>query len=163
MELTWTTTFPCVCQAEWKRERRVSKQEIMISVDSEAPLVHHVFAAFNPEAVADYGCDQCQSPATRQRLLTSPPRFLRINIVAPMTSAALPLDYHQHGQLLEYDTLDLSPVTQNGQAHYTLCAAIMYCEHHYWVYLHGRDPILVDDDVSRLATPEDKAMVALCA
>ncbi len=79
-----------------------------------------------------------------------------------MSSAALPLDYHQHGQLLEYDTLDLSPVTQNGQAYYTLCAAIMYCEHHYWVwvYLHGRDPILVDDDVSRLATPEDKTMVA---
>ena len=119
MELTWTTTFPCACQAEWKRERRVSEQEIMISVDSEAPLIHHVLAAFNPETVTDYGCDQCQSPATRQRLLTSPPRFLRINIVTPMTSAAVPLDYHKHGELLEYDTLDLSPVTQNGQAHYT--------------------------------------------
>jgi uncharacterized UBP type Zn finger protein len=82
MELTWTTTFPCACQTEWKRERKVSEQEIMISVDSEAPLIHHVIAAFNPEAVTDYGCDQCQSPATRQRLLTSPPRFLRINIVA---------------------------------------------------------------------------------
>jgi hypothetical protein len=56
---------------------------------------------------------------------------------------------------LEYDTLDLSQVTQNGQAHYTLCAAIMYCEHHYWVYLHGRDQILVDD-VSKLATPTTK-------
>ncbi len=93
----------------------------------------------------------------------SSPRFLRINIVTPMTSAALPLDYHKHGQLLEYDTLDLSPVTQNRQAHNTLCAAIMYCEHHYWVYLHGCDPILVDDDVSRLAALEDKAMIALCA
>jgi hypothetical protein len=54
MELTWTTTFPCACQAEWRRERRVSGQEIMISVDSEAPLIYHVLAAFNPEAVTDY-------------------------------------------------------------------------------------------------------------
>ena len=159
LELTWTTTFPCACQAESERKRRESEQEIMISVNSVAPLIHHVLAAFSPEVIADYGCDQCQAPATRQRLLTSPPRFLRVSIIAPRTFAAPPPDY-RHGQLLEYDELDLSPVTQSGQAYYTLCAAIMYCKRHYWIYLHGRDPTLIDDDVSRPATPEDKARVA---
>ena len=91
-----------------------------------------MFLHFSPEVVADCCCDHCQAPATRQRLLTSPPRFLRINIVAPRTRTALPPDYHPNGKLIEYDVLDLSPVTQSGQAHYTLCAAIMYCKRHIW-------------------------------
>jgi hypothetical protein len=75
MELTRTTTFPCKYRAEWKRERRVSEQEIMVSVNSAAPLIQHVLAAFNSEAVNDYRCDQCQAPATDND--SSPP--LRIS------------------------------------------------------------------------------------
>ena len=163
--------FTCACRVEQKRECTVSEREITISVDSAAALIHHVLEVFNPEHVYDYCCNQCQArsnakrPATRQRFLLSP-RFLRINIVAPLTSEALPIDFHQYGPLREYETLDLSQLTlqpQRGQALYTLRAAIMYSKRHHWAYLYGHTPTFVSDDVSRVATPSDMHMVALCA
>ena len=128
--------------------------------------------AFSPDDVCGYRCDQCQAqsssdrPATRQRLLLSLPRFLRINITASLTSEALPVDFHRHGPLREYETLDLSQLTPQPlckRAHYTLRAAIMYSARHHWTYLHGPTPIYVSDDTSRIASPQDIQMVALCA
>ena len=39
----------------------------------------------------------------------------------------------------------------------------MYRKRHHWVYLHGQFPIYISDGISRLASPEDLQMVALCA
>ena len=172
IDFKWTTIFPCACRAERTRERTVCEREITISVDSEATLIHHILRAFSPEHVYDYRCDQChdqasaERPAARHRFLLSLPRFLRVTIVAPLTSAALPIDYHRHGPLRDYEALDLSlltPQPQSRHAHYNLRAAIMYSERHHWAYLHGHTPIFVSDDTSRVATPADVQMVALCA
>ena len=126
-----TTTFPCACRMGRKGENLVSEQEITISADSDAPLLHHICNALSQESVCGYRCDQCQAqsslecPATRQRFLLSLPHFLRVNVTAPLTSAALPLDFHQHGPLREYEKLDLSQLAQHPQqalCHYTLRA-----------------------------------------
>jgi hypothetical protein len=59
--------------------------------------------------------------------------------------------------------LQLTSHIQQAQNHYTLRVAIMYRKRHHWVYLHGQFPIIISDGVSRLASPEDLQMVALCA
>jgi hypothetical protein len=171
IDFKWITTLRCKCQ-EQQRELTVRECGITLSVDSDATLTHHILRAFSPDNVCGYRCDQCQAqsssdcPATRQRLLLSLPRFLRINITASLTSEALPVDFHRHGPLREYETLDLSQLTPqplSKQAHYTLRAAIMYSARHHWTYLHGPTPIYVSDDTSRVASPQDIQMVALCA
>ncbi len=132
IDFKWITTLRCKCQ-EQQREQTVRECGITLSVDSDATLIHHILRAFSPDDVCDYRCDQCQAqsssdrPATRQRLLLSLPRFLRINVTASLTSEALPVDFHRHGPLREYETLDLSQLTPQPlckQAHYTLRAAI---------------------------------------
>ena len=126
----WTTTFPCACRGGQKGETTGSEQGITISADSDAPLIQHVLKVFSPEHVCGYRCDQCQAqssaecPAIRRRFLLSLPRFLRINITAPLASDALPMDFHQHGPLHEYEILNLSrlaPQPRQAQNHYTSC------------------------------------------
>jgi hypothetical protein len=116
------------------KENTVSEQGITIQVDGEAPLLHHILKAFSPEHVSDYYCELCLARSTLERLaqlkqlLCSLPRFLRINITAPLNSAAQPLDFHQHG-LQDYYSLNLSRLNSNiqqAQIHYTLRTAIMY-------------------------------------
>ena len=141
-----------------------------VSADSDAPLSHHILKVFSPECVCGYRCDRCQvqssaeCPATRRGFLLSLPRFLRVNVTAPLASGALPMDFHQHGPLKEYDRLNLSQVApQQAQSYYILRAAIMYSKRHHWVYLHGESPTLVSDETSRVATPDDIRGVARCA
>ena len=105
-------------------------------------------------------------PAIRQLSLLSIPHFLRVNIVAPLNSAGLPVDYHCHGPIREYETLDLSQLTPQSlhtPVHYTLRAAIMYSKHHHWTCVYNHTPVFVSDEVSRIATAEDLKKVALCA
>ncbi len=77
-------------------------------------LIDHIYKIFQPEQVSDYRCNCCgrhsstEHPAVRQRFLRSLPRFLKISITAPLTSEALPPDYHRHGPLRDYEMLDLS-------------------------------------------------------
>jgi hypothetical protein len=171
MDFKWSTRSSCVCQTAGKWTLS-EERGIAISITSNAPLIHHIRAAFNPEEVYDYRCDLCQTqssvdrPAIRQRVLLSLPRFLKISIIAPLTSAALPADYHQHGPLREFEELDLTqlaPQPQRKPARYTLRAAIMYSKRHHWTYLHDSLPIFVSDNISRAATPADIQMVARCA
>ena len=172
IDFKWTTTFPCACRGGRKRETTGSEQGLTISADSDAPLIQHIFKVFSPERVCGYRCDQCQAqssvecPAIRRRSLLSLPRFLRVNITAPLASDALPMDFHQHGPLHDYERLNLSRLTpqpRQVQSHYILRAAIMYSKRHHWVYLHGETPIFVSDETSRVATPGDIQKVALCA
>jgi hypothetical protein len=118
----WNSNSPC-------------ERGITVSINSDKTLVHHILGAFSPERVCGFLCEQCPSksnkerPAVRQRTVLSFPRFLKIKITAPVKADGLPTDYHQHGPLLEYETLDLSrfaPLSQRRKAHYTLHAAIMY-------------------------------------
>jgi hypothetical protein len=171
MQVKTTTSFSCECRGVWMKENTVSEQGITIQVDSDEPLLHHILKAFSPEHVSDNYCERClarstlERPAQVKRLLCSLARFLRINITAPLNSAAQPLNFHQHG-LQDYDSLNLSQLNSNfqqAQTHYTLREAIMYRERHHWVYLHSQFPIFISDEVSRLASPEDRKMVALCA
>ncbi len=50
IDFKWTTTFPCACQVEQKRECMVCEREITKTVDSEAALIHHIrtLASFVP-------------------------------------------------------------------------------------------------------------------
>jgi hypothetical protein len=80
-------------------------------------LIHHIYKILKSEQVSDYRCNCCgrhsstEHPAVRQRFLRSIPRFLKISITAPLTSAALLPDYHRHGPLRDYEMLDLSQLT----------------------------------------------------
>lgn len=165
------TTSPCNCQSQ-QRERTECEHGIMIPVNSDDPLSHHILKLLDPAMVCDYHCEQCdwqsteECPAITQRVLLSLPRFLRVNITSPPTSEGIPEDFHQHGPLQEFERLNLSQLTpqfQPTQGQYVLRAAIMYSQEHHWTYLHGQSPIYVSDDVSRIATPEDMQEVALCA
>ncbi len=105
-------------------------------------------------------------PAIRQRFLLSLPLFLKNSIIAPLTSQALPADYHLHGPPRDFEELDLTqlaPQPQRKPARYTLRAALMYSKRHHCTYLHGLFPIFVSDNISRAATPADIQMVARCA
>jgi hypothetical protein len=99
IDFKWITTLHCKCQKQ-QREQTVRECGITLSVDSDATLIHHILRAFSPDDVCGYRCDQCQAqsssdrPATRQRLLLSLPRFLRINVTASLTSETLPVDFH---------------------------------------------------------------------
>jgi hypothetical protein len=100
IDFNWTTTFPCECRARQQRESKGSERGIQISVDSIAPLAQHILKILSPERVSGYRCEHCQvqssmtCPAIRQLSLLSIPHFLRVNIVAPLNSAGLPVDYH---------------------------------------------------------------------
>jgi hypothetical protein len=170
-EFRWSTTFPCAC-GETTRESTVREQGITVPITGRKSLDHHILCVFQPEAVSGFLCDKCKTkscdkcPAVRQRSLLSLPRFLKINITAPRTPTGLPIDYHQHGPLQEYERLDLSDLVlppQPKPVHYTLRAAIMYSKRHHWAYLHDQPPIFVSDATSRVATPGDVGLVARCA
>jgi hypothetical protein len=108
MDFKWSTRPSCVCQnaGKWTLSE---ERGIAISINSNEPLIHHISTALNPEEVYYYRCDLCQTqssvdrPAIRQRVLLSLPRFLKISIIAPLTSEALPADYHLHGPLREFE------------------------------------------------------------
>ena len=147
------------------------EQRITVSIMGCEPLAHHILGVFDPEAVSGFLCEQCRTqscathPAIRRQTLLSLPRFLRINVTAPLTPDGFPMDFHQHGPFREFERLDLSrlaPSPQCEQAHYTLRAAIMYSKRHHWAYLQGHTPIFVSDATDRVATPADLQMVALC-
>ncbi len=119
----WTTTFPCACPLEPKRESTKCVQGIAKSVNSDQTLIHHIFGAFSPELkVCGFLCQQFhyesneERPAMRQRTLLSFPRFLKINISVPLTADGLPTDYHPYGPILEYETLDLTRLAQLSQS-----------------------------------------------
>ena len=134
----WSTTFPCAC-GKRNRESNVCEQRITVSIMGCEPLAHHILSVFDPEAVSGFLCEQCRTqscathPAIRRQTLLSLPRFLRINVTAPLTPDGFPMDFHQHGPFREFERLDLSrlaPSPQCEQAHYTLRAAIMYSKRH---------------------------------
>ncbi len=171
MDSTWTSTPPCGCRTT-RKERLTEECRLTKIVSSNELLVHHIHKIVQPEEVSDYRCDCCgrqscsECPAIRQWSLRSLPRFLRINITAPLTSAGLPPDYHHHGSLRNYQGLDLSqinPRSHRRTSRYTLCAAIMYSKKHYWAYLNGTTPVVVSDHICREATPTDIRMTARCA
>ena len=101
----------------------------------------------------------------RRRHLLSFPRFLRVNITAPLTAAGLPEDCHRYGPLREYEHLNLSQLAPRSVrgGHYVLRTAIMYNKRHHWTYIHGQPSVYVSDETSRIATPHDVQMVARCA
>ena len=82
---------------------------------------------------------------------------LRVNITSSQAEYALPKDFHQHS-LQRFESLELSP-----SDHFILVAAVMYSQRHHWVYVHGQYPIIIDDERSRVATPDDLPIVARCA
>jgi uncharacterized UBP type Zn finger protein len=120
MDSTWTTTPTCGCRMA-RKEILTEECGLTITVSSNESLVHHIYKIFQPEQVSYYRCDCCgrhsstEHPAVRQQSLCSLPRFLKINITAPLVSAALPPDYHHHGPLRDYEMLDLSQLTPQPQ------------------------------------------------
>jgi hypothetical protein len=120
MDSTWTTTPPCGCRMA-RKEILTEECGLTITVSSNESLIPHIYKIFQHEQVSDYRCDCCgqhsstEHPAVRQRLLRSLPRFLKISTTAPLTSAALPPDYHRHGPLRDYEMLDLSQLTPQHQ------------------------------------------------
>ena len=99
----------------------------------------------------DERCGLCQThssvdrPAIKQRFL-SLPRFLKVSIIAPLSSEALPADYHLRGPLRDFEEPDLTQLASQPQrkpARYTLRAAIMYSKRRHCTYLHGLFPIFV--------------------
>jgi hypothetical protein len=149
MDSEWTTTSPCACRA-CLRQKEALKEEsgLTITVTNNEPHIHHIHKIFQPE-VSNYRCDYCrrrsstEHPAICQRSLHSFSRFLKVKITAPLTSAAPPPDYHQHGPLRDYEILDrfqLTPQPQRRPWRYTLRAAMMYSKNHNWTYLHGPTP-----------------------
>ena len=167
---SWTTTPPCGCSMV-RKEILTEECGLTITLSSNEPLIRHINQIFQPEQVSDYRCDCCgrrsssEHPAVRQRFLRSLPRFLKISITAPLTSAAQPPDYHRHGSLCDYEMLDLSPLASQPQrraSQYALRAAIMYSRKHHWAYLCGATQIFVSDHISRVATPADIQMITRC-
>ena len=121
MDSSWTTTPPCGCHMA-RSEILTEECGLTITLSSNESLIRHINKIFQPEQVSDYRCDCCgrhsssEHPAVRQRFLRSLPRFLKINITAPLTSAARPPDYHQHGPPRDYEMLDLSQQPRNPDA-----------------------------------------------
>ncbi len=60
MDFKWSTRSSCVCQTAGKWTLS-EERGIAISITSNAPLIHHIRSAFNPEEVYDYRCDLCQT------------------------------------------------------------------------------------------------------
>ncbi len=120
MDSTGTNPPPCCCRMALK-EILTEECGLTITVSSNESLIHHIYTIFQPEQVSDYRCDcsgrhsSTEHPAVRQQSLRSLPLFLEISKTAPLTSAALPPDYHYHGSLREYEMLNLSQLTPQPQ------------------------------------------------
>ena len=157
------TTFRCTCPGGCYTENMVAELGLTIQNISDEPLAKQIINTFKPDPVSDYRCDRCRKlansecPAIRTRHLHSFPQTLRINITASLAENALPRDSHQY-PLQRFEYLELSP-----RDHFILKAAVNYNRQHYWVYVHGRFPIVIDDERSRTATPDDYQKVAKSA
>jgi hypothetical protein len=158
-----TMTFRCTCPGGCNTENIVAELGLTIHNSSNEPLAQQIINTFRPEPVSDYRCDWCRKqantncPAIRTRHPHSFPQTLRVNITASLAENALPRDFHQF-PLERFEDLELSP-----SDHFILKAAVLYSRRHYWVYVNGRFPIIIDDERSRIATLDDRQTVAKCA
>ena len=90
-----TTSFLCAGSTQRVMDKTVAEFGVTTCVDSGAPLSHHsdhILKLFQPERVVGYRCDRCRAQPMREctvirrRHLLSFPRFLRVNITAPLTA-----------------------------------------------------------------------------
>jgi hypothetical protein len=173
------TNIQCVCgengvsgrlQVDTSTHRQMY-DTVVLPQSNETSLSARIRQCFATELAEGYRCPDCKMLSTLQhrttlrRTICLLPEYLMVSLASPALRSRRHHVQRPSG-LCKFVHLDLSGIASGGgpaRSQYTLCAAILFRDQHYWTYLHGPTVICINDSRSRPATQNDLLEVAQCA